>query len=148
MKFVPVLSFLSVGLMVVIITQAVWQEFNLHSLKDNTEKSSSRIKSKEEAIIKVKSDIQDLKNAVGILNNKKFEVMEQKGEMLRRAADMDAKLETCHTDKVWDKHTHTCTNNKCMQLHVFVMHVFLCDIFQYAKLYKAHMLPSSAVLIT
>uniref|UniRef100_A0A667YPU4 Uncharacterized protein n=1 Tax=Myripristis murdjan TaxID=586833 RepID=A0A667YPU4_9TELE len=55
MKFVPVLSFLSVGLMVVIITQAVWQELNLHSLKDNTEKSSARIKSKEEAIIKVKT---------------------------------------------------------------------------------------------
>lgn len=104
MKFVPVLAFLTVSVMVVMIYQAVRQELGLRNLKARMFESSVELKQKEHAIIQEKNKIQDLNKQLAPLNKKKEELNKKKLDIRTSIDEMTISLVTCNADKVRERH--------------------------------------------
>ncbi|KAM3873320.1 acyl-coenzyme A thioesterase THEM4 [Diretmus argenteus] len=79
--------------------QAVQQELNLHGLKTRLVRNSVEIKRKEEAIVQMKTKIQDMNKELASLNTKRGELTKRKEETLKAKGDMDKNLESCNTEK-------------------------------------------------
>ncbi|KAG7282155.1 hypothetical protein CRUP_034902, partial [Coryphaenoides rupestris] len=100
MKFVPVLAFLTLSVMVVMIYQAVQQELGLRNLKARMFESSVQLKQKEHAIIEEKNKIQELNKQLTPLNNKKEELNKKKVDIRSCAAMLKPNDKTCSMPNV------------------------------------------------
>jgi chromosome segregation ATPase len=109
MRAVSVLVFLAVGVMVVLMYQAVRQELTLRGLKARALESSSQVKQKENDIVQVKMKIQKLNGELEPINTKREELTKKKEQSAKATGEADKSLKTCHTEKV-GSHTHTRTH--------------------------------------
>lgn len=100
MRAVSALVFLSVGVMVVLMYQAVHQELTLRGLKARTLESSSQVKQKENDIVQVKMKIQKLNGELEPINTKRDELTKKKEESAKATGEADKSLKTCQTEKV------------------------------------------------
>lgn len=103
MKFPIALLGVSVVVMVVMISQAVHQEFKLHTLKTRMEESSVEVERKEEAIVGMKNKLTELKTSMDSANSKLDELKKQKAELEKSTQDFGANLKTCTDEKARDR---------------------------------------------
>ncbi|XP_052351436.1 restin homolog isoform X1 [Oncorhynchus keta] len=99
MRAVSVLVFLAVGVMVVLMYQAVRQELTLRGLKARALESSSQVKQKENDIVQVKMKIQKLNGELEPINTKREELTKKKEQSAKATGEADKSLKTCHTEK-------------------------------------------------
>ncbi|KAM9405100.1 uncharacterized protein ACWYII_028582 isoform 2-T2 [Salvelinus alpinus] len=99
MRAVSALVFLAVGVMVVLIYQAVRQELTLRGLKARALESSSQVKQKENDIVQVKMKIQKLNGELEPINTKRDELTKKKEQSAKATGEADKSLKTCHTEK-------------------------------------------------
>ncbi|CAJ1062244.1 uncharacterized protein si:dkey-87o1.2 [Xyrichtys novacula] len=99
MKIAIVLVFLSMVVMIVMVSQAVHQELKMHKAKQNAVENTAEVKRKEEAIIEVKAKVSTLTRSLRAVNDKIEELKKKKDELIKSTNDFGPSLQTCNTEK-------------------------------------------------
>lgn len=102
MKIAIIITGLSVAVTVVLISQVLRQEYNLHHTKTRMLEESAAMRTKEETIVKIKNKMKEVKTALTFLNTKVTELKKQKADDKTRGEELEKNLQTCNTEKVSD----------------------------------------------
>uniref|UniRef100_A0A671WXB3 Si:dkey-87o1.2 n=1 Tax=Sparus aurata TaxID=8175 RepID=A0A671WXB3_SPAAU len=89
-----------VAVTVVLISQVLRQEYNLHHTKTRMLEESAAMRTKEETIVKIKNKMKEVKTALTFLNTKVTELKKQKADDKTRGEELEKNLQTCNTEKV------------------------------------------------
>ncbi|KAF3691931.1 hypothetical protein EXN66_Car007606 [Channa argus] len=99
MKLALVLVGLSVAVMGIMIFQAVRQELNLQNTKARLVENSADVKRKEDAIMEMKTKIQEMKTSLGSANAKIDELKKKKIDIVKSTEEFEKSLQTCNSEK-------------------------------------------------
>ena len=102
MKIAVIMTGLSVAVTIVLISQALRQEYNLHHMKARMLEDSAVMRTKEEAIVKIKNKMKDVKMTLSSVENKLTELKKQKEDFKTQGEELEKNLQTCNTEQVSD----------------------------------------------
>ncbi|XP_036930679.1 uncharacterized protein si:dkey-87o1.2 [Acanthopagrus latus] len=99
MKIAVIMTGLSVAVTIVLISQALRQEYNLHHMKARMLEDSAVMRTKEEAIVKIKNKMKDVKMTLSSVENKLTELKKQKEDFKTQGEELEKNLQTCNTEQ-------------------------------------------------
>lgn len=92
--------FLAVCALMVIVYQAIQQELNIRNQKTNIGVSNEQVKLKEEGIVSVKMQIDDMNKKIAPLAAQRDQLKKQKEDQKKIFAQSEKDLSTCKSEKV------------------------------------------------
>ncbi|KAJ8004979.1 hypothetical protein DPEC_G00141890 [Dallia pectoralis] len=109
MRALSVLVFLAMCGMGVLMYLAIKQELTLRNLKSTADQISLEIKQKENAIVKIKTNIQQLNTELLPINVKRDELTRKKDESVKASTEAKKALDTCNKEKADSENLKTST---------------------------------------